>query len=118
MKLCSFFAIGVLASATCVWGVDEVVKPAVIKTAPAVDREAFVARIAESKEAMKEQERVVSEVATDFFSLDKEREAKIQRVVTLLSGLRDSVDTRTQITDAKDKAIAALGKSFTKNNAG
>lgn len=65
-----------------------------------------------SAEAAKSQERLAA-ISQHLQSLDTDIESRIDRIVKLLSTMRDSTDSRGRVRHMKDKAIAGLRNSIT-----
>lgn len=86
-----------------------VVADAATDAATQAQREQYAEVLA--AEAAKAQERVQA-CTQQMMALDKDIEARIDRIVKLLASIKDSTDSRGRVRVSKDKAIEGLKKSI------
>jgi hypothetical protein len=89
-------------------------QPEVVKAAPGAAEEAEQSKRYEeflATEAAKSQERLET-ISQQLRSLDKDIESRVDRIVKILSTIKDSTDSKGRVRQAKEKAIQALKNSI------
>jgi chromosome segregation ATPase len=80
--------------------------------APAIDLEARQASIANLETHISQREARLAEWGKDIVELDARIEKRVDELVKMLAGLRDSQDSRTKVTQIKKEAIEGLKRGI------